>query len=1009
MIWDRRRAAMRNKMLLGVAGATLSMMPTAALAQGAAVQASAENSADEGEVVVTGYRGSIDRSLRDKRNANAIVEVITAEDISKFPDKNVADALQRVPGVIISRDGGEGKSVSVRGLAADLTLTQLNGNYIASSETNNQATRSFNYLLLPSNMLGKAELFKSSEARLDEGGIGGTVILHTRRPLDLPAFSGFVSAEGTYADTTKKVDPQVSGQLSWKNPDETIGFLVGTTWQRRTNRSMEASTESWQWYDDNPARSGVDVNGTTLNPAPDEWWGQSGFNDQNGRHYSGFLMPTAVDFGIRNEKRERLGIQATAQVRPTDNLTLTANYFRFQLRGDYTLNMLKIPEWNIARFAGDGNWAGGRLLNGLSFDPSKTIVTGAEFELKQGKSYYCSEAAAAAAGKQPGGWGPDDCTVPTPQLTGVYSREKTLSQTADFGVDWNVGDYLVTAKAGRTWSNGGPSQLFNMAAKPRRFVNGTYQAGNRFSSWDLSGTPTMTFSSNLQDQLMAGIAEIDTGSTDSSWNETSIKQNYAQIDVTQTVGNNWLDTLQAGFKYRDGKVSRNTGKTLWYCTGTTTRYQTGCDAQAGVAQPSFFLSEPIGNIQGGFAANVFPGIDFPAYLSYIDNRYGGSVRFEEPDFIYRVNENVLAGYVQANFKTERLRGNLGLRVVQTKQHAESTDSVETYQDYFVDGPDGRPLPCTTEPNCEAGFVKNDIRTKTFTLVKADETYVDVLPSFNFAYDLTGKLLLRGAVAKVIARPSFTDIAFPGALDLITAEYASDRQVAGGSRNPGYYGRGSNKGIKPFEATQFDLGLEWYFHRGSVLGVGLFRKNVKNFVVPVTQNVTVDIAGQPVVIQNFQTSANGRNGVSQGVEVYAQHTFDFGLGFQANYTINDTNLASVTLNGVDIGKSPLVGSAKNQLNLTAFYESKLFLLRASYNRRGEVVGGLHSGLTICAEPYEQIDLNAAINITPQIAITASVLNLTKSEQRSHLGDDTKARFWTNNYSGRIAYAGATFKF
>ncbi len=136
------------------------------------------------DIVVTGYRRSIEESLSRKREANAFVDVITAEDIGKFPDKNVADSLQRVPGIIIDRDGGEGSRVSIRGLQSDLTLTQLNGNFIASAD-DNEPSRSFNYLLLPSNMIGSVDVFKSPEARLDEGGVGGTIILNTRRPLDL--------------------------------------------------------------------------------------------------------------------------------------------------------------------------------------------------------------------------------------------------------------------------------------------------------------------------------------------------------------------------------------------------------------------------------------------------------------------------------------------------------------------------------------------------------------------------------------------------------------------------------------------------------------------------------------------------------------------------------------------------------------------------------------------------------------------------------------------------------
>ncbi|MGO1068861.1 TonB-dependent receptor [Lysobacter sp. CA199] len=988
---------------------------------------------DLDKVVVTGFRYSIEKSLDQKRNANAVVEVVTAEDASKFPDKNVADALQRVPGVVITRSGGEGKSVSVRGLAPDLTLTQLNGNYVASSESNDEATRSFNYTLLPANMLSSAELFKTPEARLDEGGIGGTVILHTRRPLDQESNTGFVTLEGTYSDTSKTTDPQLAAMYSWHSEDSRFGFLIGATQQERTNRSMEVSTEDWNWYTDkvngvarNPV---VDANGRPLDPSVGNWWGQgSGINDQKGNNYSGFFMPTSVNFGVREEERERKGLQLTYQFKPTDKLTLTANYFRFELKSDYTLNLLKIPEWNLARFKQDRNWAGGRLLNGFTLDRSGTVVTAAEYEKLAGKVYPCNDAQAAAQGLPTGGWGSDDCTVPTPQLSGAYSREKALSQTGDIEIEWQATDLLrISAKGGRTWSEGGPSMNFRMSAKPRRNVNGVWEAGNTYSAWNLSGTPSITVAPNMQNQLMAGIAEIDTGSTDSSWKETSIKQNHFQIDATKTFLSGWLESVQFGAKFSDSSVHRNTGNTYWVCQGADPgdydkRYQAGCDSTAGIAQPGFFLSNPIGDITGGFSANVFPGIDFPAYIDYLNGRYGAMQSRREPDFIYDVDEKTTGGYFQANFRTQRLRGNFGVRVVKTKQSAASTDSVERFTDYFADNTGGNPMSCTDPAaaallgsnggyTCESGFVRLPerlARSKTFALSTLDKSYTDYLPSFNIAWDLTENIVLRGAASKVIARSAFTDIAYPGALNFYSPEYSNDRSAAGGG-DLGWRGNGSNKALDPYEATQFDIGVEWYFRPGSVLGLGLFRKNVKNFVVPVVQDSQVTIGGETVTVQDYSTSANGRDGVSQGVELYTQHTFDFGLGFQANYTYNDTNLAAVELNGERIASSPLVGSAKNQANFTVFYETPKFLVRASYNRRGEVVQGLHSGLSIYTEPYAQLDLNASYNLSDRFTVSGSVLNVTKEEQRAHLGNDTNARLWTNNYSGRIMYLGLTYKF
>jgi len=999
-----------------------AVVPASAFAQQASPATGTPDATTLDSVTVTGYRYAIEKSLQQKRDANAVVEVITAEDVGKFPDKNVADALQRVPGVVITRSGGEGKSVSVRGLAPDLTLTQLNGNYVATSETNNEASRSFNYTLLPSNMLSSAELFKSPEARIDEGGIGGTVILHTRRPLDMEANSGYVNLEGTSSDTSHDIDPQASALYSWHSKDERFGVLVGVTQQKRTSRTMEASTEDYQWYGAGDAR---DANGNVL--AQDGihyWWGQSGFNNQTGGNYSDFFMPTSVNFAVKEEKRERKGGQLTFQFKPLDNLTLTANYFRFELQGDYTQNMLKVPEWSMARFNGDGNWAGGRLLNGLDFDPSGTIVTGAQFEKLPGKAYICSEEQAAAAGLAPGGWGPDDCTLPTPQLTGGYSKEKALSQTADLAVEWDISPlWKASFTGGRTWSEGGPSMNFRMSAKPRRKVGPDYLSGNQYTAWDLTGTPSVQFSPDLQDQLMAGIAEVDTGSTDSSWMQTEVEQNYFQADFTKLFEAGWLDSIQFGTKYRDGKVHRNTGNTYWVCQGLdpadydNNRYQAGCDSTAGDAQPGFFLSSPISNIAGGFNANVFPGVNYPAYINYLNQTYGGSHNRTEEDFVYDVNEKIYSGYFQANFRTERVRGNVGVRVVRTQQFAQSSDSVERFNDYFVDNANGSPMSCddpAADPTlrCQGGFVRlpdNQVRDKVYTLSSLDKTYTDVLPSFNIAWDITDSLVLRGAASKVIARPGYTSIAYPGGLSYISEEYSNDRRVAGGTDTPGWYGSGSNKNLEPFEAVQFDLGLEWYFKPGSAAGVALFRKNVDNFTVPVVRDQQMTVGGQTVTVQKYATEANGRDGVSQGVEVYGQYTFDMGFGVQANYTYNDTNLASIVLDGEEIGASPLVGSAKNQANVTIFYENDKILARASYNRRGEVVGGLNNGLTTYTKPYDQLDLNVAYNITPDWTVTASVLNATKSELQSYIGNDSQARLLSNIYAGRQLYFGVNWKF
>lgn len=960
----------------------------AATTQGAGAEQEAapqDASPAEGDIVVTGYRQSIEQSLSRKREANAFVDVITAEDVGKFPDKNVADSLQRVPGVIIDRDGGEGSRVSIRGLSSDLTLTQLNGNFIASADSGDDPSRSFNYLLLPSSLIGSVEVFKSPEARLDEGGVGGVIINHTRKPFDLDPWSGSVSAEGTYSDVTKKVEPNVSGLLSWRNEDKTLGFLVGATYQVRTNRSLSANADSWHWWtDDKATNPATDVDGNTFaNDSAIDYWNSgdnAGQTTQGGTHYSGYWAPQSVSETIMEQKRKRLGIQATMQTRPFDNLEISANYFRFQLNGDYTRNTIKIPEWGFGNFFTDA-----------SFDESGTIMTGATFQVP----------AEGTGCRVPGNM----CTMETPAPQNTYVREKSVSNTYDVRGKWELGHLNVDFVFGKTKATGGPSFQFYAQAKPRA---GTVN-GNSLSTWNFTDQSiAMGFSPNVIQNMLNGVAQIDLGSTGSGFTNSSISQRYAQVDITRKFDSSFIDSIQVGAKWRDGRIHRETGKFEWYSDAANTlRFQ---DTPGGaLALPEIFYPNSLGNIAGGFQTTAFPAINIKNYIGYLNDTYNGPVRVPEPQNVYNIREKIWAGYAQANFKMDNVRGNIGLRVVNTKQDGTSTDRITYENEYCVNGPGG-PFdpnkPVGADGNCMV-IPEAQRQVRVFSPNSESKSYTDFLPSFNISWEAMPNLLLRAAASKVIARPGYGDLAGSRGLTFNSDAFVFDRAQFGA--RPGWFGDGGNFNLKPFNAWQYDAGVEWYFNRGSVLGFTLFRKDVKDFIVPVVIDLPQEVAGQTVTVQQYATQANGTSAVSQGIEVYAQHTLDFGLGAQVNFTYNDTSQADVTLNGTRVGESALVGSAKTQLNASVFYERGPILLRASYNRRGEVVRGLASGLNIYDDPYDQIDLNAAVDVFRNFQITGSIINLTKSEQRQHLGNDTKDRFVSNVYSGRRAYLGLSYKF
>lgn len=198
-----------------------------------------KNVKDLAGVTVTGIRASMARSLDTKRDADAIVDAITAEDIGKFPSTNVAEAMAQIPGVTIDRRFGQGERVSIDGTDPSLNLTFLDGHPVAQTPwlVGEQPNRGFDYTLLAPEVLGRLEIYKSPEARLPEGSIGGTVVMHTREPLDLKANTVTGTLGYNYGDQADKGRPNASVLYSWKNPSSTFGALVSLShYEEQTDR-----------------------------------------------------------------------------------------------------------------------------------------------------------------------------------------------------------------------------------------------------------------------------------------------------------------------------------------------------------------------------------------------------------------------------------------------------------------------------------------------------------------------------------------------------------------------------------------------------------------------------------------------------------------------------------------------------------------------------------------------------------------------------------------------------
>ncbi|MEL0649301.1 TonB-dependent receptor [Pseudoalteromonas agarivorans] len=930
----------------------------------------------EMEVIeVRGIRSSMAENLDVKRMSGSVVDAITAEDIGKFPDKNVADSLQRVPGVVIERDGGEGASVSIRGLSSELTFTQLNGNFIASSP--GEPSRSFDYTLLPSSMIESVEVFKSPEARLDEGGVGGTVLMRSRKPLSMEANLGVFNVESTYADVTKEYEPQFTGLYSWKNDDENFGILVGYTYQERTNRTLSGATDAnvWRYTGDGQP---TDITGNSV----DNNNGWDTINDASGNSYDGVWFPQVVRGSVLNEKREREGVQFSTQWRPTNRLELGFNYFGFTLGQDRTESVIDIPEWSLNP----------DFLTAVNLDETGTIATGMQYD-------------AMASGVE------NDMQFPW--MRGSYVREESTSDTFDFNLTYEGDNFKARFVIGNTQSEGGPEESWEAAYKSSNASENaaTIQNAAQTAGWSLEQDNVSlnidpTTLANLQNGIGGG---RDAGSSNSSFVRSELEEDYYQADVDFYVDWGFLKTIRTGAKYRHATLHRETGNTFFLDPNFD--IAAGEASEQGITQFDSYqwnggmpLAQDVftnqTNIIGGFSINQMPSVDWDKYRDLVTANYNPYTRIED-NFVYDIEEKISAFYIQGEFEFSEVRGNLGVRIVQTKTFTSSTD-LYTYQLDHTNDETGEPV------TGDARFVED------YQLVTQQNKDTQILPSFNIAWDATDDLVVRGAIAKVMSRPDYGDLGAQQRITFVSDEWADDR--AAFNELPGFSGSGGNKNLKPFESVQSDLSIEYYYSEGSAVGLALFYKKVDNFVVPLVIDAQQSFAGKTdivdsgtIIIAPYSTVGNGTDAVSKGAEVFIQHAFDNGFGFYANYTYNKTNKADVTINGEAFGQSPLIGSAKYQYNTSVYYEADYFNVRASYNKRGETVLGLNSGLNVYQDPYEQLDVNASVNLYDGLSLTAAVINLTKSESVTRLGNDTDARLLNTSYSGRRYYAGFNYSF
>jgi iron complex outermembrane receptor protein len=861
--------------------ASIALMFTPAMAQQAPAPAAAASAADAPQTVtVTGYRASLQRAMDVKRNANAIVDVISAEDIGKFPDTNAAESLSHLPGIAVDRLYGEGEKVSINGTDPALNRVLINGQTIASGDWGGNPTdhsgRTFNYTLLSPEIIGLMEVYKSPEARIDEGSIGGTVIISTRKPLDLPTNTLRGSLGYNYNDRSQVGQPRASVLYSWKDSASDFGVLLSASHDKETL-----------------SQAGVEFFGYTTGsgiPASAKQTGTG--NVQTAR------MPAAIDSDFFQQTRERNGLQGALQWKPnaSNEINLTGVY----VKGTYN-------NYSEARYVcpgcGDTNkFTAVTINNGL--------ITG-------------GTVAPGAAGQ------------PYAELDANYRKSTVTTKSLNLRDDFKTDDWTVATQVGATAATGGkdPEYLMKylLQSGGYSFSYGGKQAGVVYdngtaSNWGLPANSSKVPGDNtIGGQYQAGGIYYST---------TVDKEDYGQVDVTHDVDLGPVTKLLFGVKLLDHGNSDNAAGNRINTTSAITLSQFGSGTAPSNLYDGLNVSGDIKN---------WPTANLGDVISYLNGQPQGPYN---PDYSseFDVKEKTRDLYTQFDYELASLRGNFGVRYINTGDDSS----------YFLSTDGGN----------------------TYTPTTTHTSYGKFLPSFNAAYEVDKTKTLRFSVAKVLARPRYSDLA--GATSVDTQKLT---------------GSGGNPHLKPYESTNVDLAGEWYFGKQSMVGFEVFYRDISNYIVGVTGDQVIN--GQTYSISS---PVNASGAKVKGLSLLYQQDLAYGFGLQTNFTYASADTGT----GLSL---PYL--SHDTLNVIPYFENGPFSARLVYSWRSQYftdIGRLNS--QDFTDQYKELDLSASYQITKNLGINASATNLLDETYYQYSGTkDAPTAFYKN---GRTFTVGLSYK-
>jgi TonB-dependent receptor len=981
-------------------------------------------------IVVTGIRASLERAMDIKREADGVVDAISAEDIGKFPDTNLAESLQRVPGVSINRVNGEGSEVTVRGFGGGFNLVTLNGRTmptanvsVVGSDQNGEDTaatsRSFDFSNLASEGVSGLQVYKTGRASVPSGGLGATINISTYRPLGDPGLHGTVGIKAnhdTSVDRGEEVTPEVSGLVSWTDAQEIFGVSLFGSYQERDSGYRAGTSNFWN----------IERGSQFLNPANGRVTTTTQITNPPGPNQ---LVSFASDsrYHSADVHRERLNGQLTLQFRPTESLLLT---------GDVTYATNKVEEERMDQT----NWFN-RPFNQVIFD-GNPVISSAVFmqeniagvkDLGFEQQFRAVEDTLESYGFN-AEWAATDRLAFTLDAHSSLARSVPDAPLGASSIRVGMGAPVVASHS-VDWRSGFPDQQYVMNDALRGNGNGRLDVGDLGSQ---VGRLTSSSQKQRLDEIrLDGKWDFDTSQFDFGVDYRNSRMTQSKIDTMQTLGDWGIGDPGDVEQFAPGVVEA-------FCLKCLFRDYTPGDAEIAFR---------------GNAADLYRGLS----AGYAGNPVNVSGRQFNV-----VEEDIIALYAQFGMDAEFLG-----------RPAHLLAGVR-YEETEVDV-----LALVSAPAAIVWQADNDFnpvvsgQTQTVT---GEGSYSNVLPSLDFSVDIRDDLVGRASFSRTLARPDFVNLFLT---DTVGSNSPQRPTVFGGIAQAS----SGNPDLLPLVSDNLDFSLEWYYGDANYVSVGAYEKRVTNFIgtgqttrnlfglrdpssgapgtrsaqalaalagIPGAGPTDVNLFTMTALIDNFGLAgatqrylANSTNGVLNqayvdqilqqfdvvgnasdplfnfevtqpinnrdariyGIEIAAQHFFgDTGFGVAASLTTVDGDVE------IDVGADPsvdqfaLVGLS-DTYNVTAIYEKYGVSARLTYNWRDKYLAQTNRGQgarnPVFYEPFGQLDLNVSYELTDNILLTFEGINLLEEGVRTY-GRDESNLFFAQELDARYL-VGARYKF